>query len=567
MDGWIKLGTKLDTKSFDKQIEEVEEELKQLENILSKKKELNLSGEEIRKYEIDIEKLVNKLIDLKKKQEDLNKNDLKDVKKDIENIGDSTSKTIKKVSKWALAVFGIRSAYMFVRNSISTLSQYNEQLAADIEYINFALASSLEPIITRLVDLVFQLLYYVNSLAKAWFNVDLFANASINSFKKANKSANELKKNLAGFDEMNVLNENGSVGALGAKTPSYDLSKMFDEEQVVEVKKFWKEIDNFWEKDLITITENVSGIWGTFFKGLGLSGTGFYSIFKGVFESIGGLLLILVGVFAGNEELIKKGWEVFCKGLLEIFMGLIESIAGNLLTFLGIIQGLLIEVLGSISNIITFHLDSIKVGVTTLSDWIGGIIDNLSSKGEFVLSTALILIKGALDTVAELFGGLSKSVKQIFDGIIKLFKGDFKNGFESIGKGIANVFITALNTVVSAINTVWTGLLNIVDSVGSLFGKEWNLKTRLAIPKIPYLAKGGIVNMPGRGIPVGSAMAGEAGKEGVIPLTDSQAMEELGGAIGRYITINATLINQMNGRTISRELKKVQNESAFATNR
>lgn len=567
MDGWLRIGTKLETKEFDKQIESVKYELEQIEFELENKKELNLDTTTIRDYEKKAEKLKNKLIDLNKAQQNLEKANLNDVQKSIDNISDSTSKTLKKVSKWALAVFGIRSAYMFVRNAINTLSQYNDQLATDIEYINFALASSLEPIITRLVDLVFQLLYYVNSLAKAWFNVDLFANASINSFRKANKSASELKKNLAGFDEMNVLNENGSVGALGAGTPSYDLSEMFDEEQVAEVENFWKKIDKFWEEDLRVMTENTSGIWGAFFSGLGLTGIGLYHILKGVFELISSLFVILVGAFMGNEELIKQGWEKFCNGLINIFKGLMETLGGLIITSLGFIQGLFIEVFGALSNIIVGFCDGFKFLFESAAYYVGIAIDWLSSKGEFALSTALVLIKGTLDTVVNLFGGLSISIKQIFDGIIKLFKGDFKNGFINIGKGIANAFITVLNTVISAINAVWTSFLNIADSVGSWLGKEWNLKTKLSIPKIPYLAKGGIVNMPGRGIPVGSAMAGEAGKEGVIPLTDSQAMEELGSAIGRYITINATLINQMNGRTISRELKKVQNESAFATNR
>ena len=199
MDGWLRIGTKLETKEFDKQIESVKYELEQIEFELENKKELNLDTTTIRDYEKKAEKLKNKLIDLNKAQQNLEKANLNDVQKSIDNISDSTSKTIKKVSKWALAVFGIRSAYMFIRNSISTLSQYNDQLATDIEYINFALASSLEPIITKLVDLVFQLLYYVNSLAKAWFNVDLFANASLDDFRRANKSASELKDIEIGY--------------------------------------------------------------------------------------------------------------------------------------------------------------------------------------------------------------------------------------------------------------------------------------------------------------------------------------------------------------------------------
>ena len=81
------------------------------------------------------------------------------------------------------------------------------------------------------------------------------------------------------------------------------------------------------------------------------------------------------------------------------------------------------------------------------------------------------------------------------------------------------------------------------------------------------LAVGGIVNRPGRGVPVGGAITGERGAEGVIPLTDSQQMSLLGEAIGRYITVNANITNTMNGRVISRELQKVQNESDFAFNR
>lgn len=72
--------------------------------------------------------------------------------------------------------------------------------------------------------------------------------------------------------------------------------------------------------------------------------------------------------------------------------------------------------------------------------------------------------------------------------------------------------------------------------------------------------------MPNKGTLVGSAIAGESGREGVIPLTDSQAMETLGEAIGRYITINANITNTMNGRVISKQLQKIQNDRDFAYN-
>ena len=73
----------------------------------------------------------------------------------------------------------------------------------------------------------------------------------------------------------------------------------------------------------------------------------------------------------------------------------------------------------------------------------------------------------------------------------------------------------------------------------------------------------------GRGVPIGygQAIGGENKMEGVIPLTDSQQMQLLGEAIGRYVTINANITNTMNGRIISRELQKVNNTNDFAFNR
>ena len=93
-----------------------------------------------------------------------------------------------------------------------------------------------------------------------------------------------------------------------------------------------------------------------------------------------------------------------------------------------------------------------------------------------------------------------------------------------------------------------------------------NAKGAIYYPKLQYHASGGIINQPGRGIPITQHVGGERGPEGILPLTDSQQMDLLGQAIARYMTINLTNINQMNGRTISRELKRIEAQHDFATN-
>ena len=226
MDGYVQIGTKLDTKDFDAEIKYVESQLDEIEHKL-KQADMGFEVGDTQKLEAQYSRLVKQLDRFQKKQADLNKTDLSGVQNSIENIGKSTSKVITKMGKWALGIFAIESAYGFVRRTMSTLSQYNEKIASDVEYINFALASMLQPVIEGLINLAYKLLNYVNYIAKAWFGVDLFANASAKAMEKGSKSAEKMKKSLTGFDEMNVLNDNGSTGAMGA-TPSLDLSSPED---------------------------------------------------------------------------------------------------------------------------------------------------------------------------------------------------------------------------------------------------------------------------------------------------------------------------------------------------
>ena len=129
--------------------------------------------------------------------------------------------------------------------------------------------------------------------------------------------------------------------------------------------------------------------------------------------------------------------------------------------------------------------------------------------------------------------------------------------FKAVINGVLRAIENILNAPIKSINK----LLDVINKVPGI-----DLKT-LPTFSLPRLAVGGIVNMPSRGVPIGGAIAGEAGAEGVIPLTNSQAMETLGQAIGKYVTINANITNTMNGRVISRELQKVNSSSDFAFNR
>lgn len=505
MDGWVTLGTKLDTKNFDAQIKQVERKLNDIEAALELAGEggkFHLAETDMVDLEAEAEKLRNRLKSLKEQQDKLGKSNLVSVKRIMEDIGNSTGKVIKQVGRWTLAIFGVRAVYSFVRNSINTIANDNEQLKTDIDYMRNALAYSIEPIIGKIVDLAKQLMFYGAYLIKSWTEKNIFENAN-NSLKGANKQAKDLKKTMAGFDEMNVLSDNSSGG--GVATPSFDLSSI---EEMEEPK--W----------LIMIRD--IGQW------------------------------------------IIDNWQQVVFGLLltKLF---IDLLTGNWIGVVISFIGLLISAFFQIKDAIIVIWEDGRVVLGMFIDWIYDKF--IKPLGDFFGALWNGLVIG--------FEKAGNSIKTKFNSIVNFFKGiigTIVNLFKTIGTKVGNVlgsaFKTVINGVLKAIETILNKPIKSINSLLGVINKVPGINLeKLPTFNLPRLAVGGIVNMPSRGVPIGGAIAGEAGAEGVIPLTDSQAMETLGQAIGKYVTINANITNTMNGRVISRELQKVNSSSDFAFNR
>ena len=177
-------------------------------------------------------------------------------------------------------------------------------------------------------------------------------------------------------------------------------------------------------------------------------------------------------------------------------------------------------------------------------------------------------ISDVIKNSLNLFEGLFIGVKQILDGIIRIFKGDFKNGISLAMRGIGNIIISVLNTVINGFNAFILPMRGLIVAAGKITGKKWTMNT-IKIPRIPRLAKGGIINQPGRGVPIGygQAIGGENRAEGVIPLTDSQQMALLGETIGKYVKINNVIDVNMDSRRINRILQNSSDRVNFASNK
>lgn len=495
------------------------------------------------------------------------------LKKGFQKVNTSVASSIKHIGRLALGIISVASAYRLMSAASSTLGQYDEQYATNLEYIRYLIAQAIASALKYVVNLASTLLSYLNYILNAWFGITLFSKNSAKNFMNAKNSTGGISKNTGKikkdlqttpFDEMNILTDTSDSGTSGGTgggvvAPSIDPSMLQG-----EIPDWLKWIaDN---KDLILAV--MAGIGaGLLAWKLGLEGI------KAL-----GIGLLLAGIVYTIESLLEylqdPSWENFGKiiqgiGLAILGVGVIIGnvpliVAGAIVLIVGIIVEFWEQIKGFFQNGIDW--------LVSKSDWIhkmfGGTIGDLY---DFIVD----ILQDTLNS----FDGLFKGIKTIFDGIIKLVKGVFTGdwkmaweGLKQITKGVfdslwaiakwpLNMIISGLNALIRGANRIH---FNVPDWVPVIGGKQFGFN----IPQIPKLAKGTILNAPGRGVPVagGAALAGEAGREAYLPLSDTQLLEELGSTIGKHITINANITNNMNGRVISRQLQQIKNDREFAYN-
>ena len=148
----------------------MDEQAKIIDNLGPKQEKIS---NEIQKQKKQYENLNVRIAQMKNKLQDASEKPLKDMTKGI-------SKVIKSMGRWALAIFGIRSLYYGLRSLINTISEYNTELADKIKSIKTTIAFALEPVITKIVDLIYRLFQYLGYLIKVWTGKDIFASAAKN---------------------------------------------------------------------------------------------------------------------------------------------------------------------------------------------------------------------------------------------------------------------------------------------------------------------------------------------------------------------------------------------------
>lgn len=503
-------GLYMDVDKAKNDLEKLEKTLKNLENDKLKPRNPFETWQELPKINNNIQKVKNNINILKKDISALNNSKitklgllfskLKDKAlqfslyiKNIKNeektpIGESLKPVLKNIKRFSLSLLGLHSIWRMVSRASSSYLSQDIELSNKLQAAWIGLGATIAPILEGMANLFVKMVSYFNIFIKSLTGVDYLSKAMSKATNKTNntrKAIKDLKGELAGFDEINNIDNSSNLNN-GVSPNEIGWVNAFND---VKLDDSWvKAIKDFGEWLKINAEPISTGLFiitGTIllFKGaLIVTSIALDSFNKKAF----GITLIIIGLsmaIAGVTELFKEGGNE-TKAWIYILGGLIAVVAGVGLIFGGIpaiialvvgsvLAGILFitkhweDILGFVSKTPNFILDAFK--------FIGDIISTPFEEG-------INIIKGVWEGAKQFFAG----IKEFFAGIFTLDTNRIAGGLKGMLRGMGNIIISfiegSINAFLSPINMA-IKTINKIPGISIPF-----LKVR--VPKIPQLNVG-----------------------------------------------------------------------------
>lgn len=278
---------------------------------------------------------------------------------------------------------------------------------------------------------------------------------------------------------MNVLADNtssgtgasGGAGGSDFEMPSFDLSKIDG-----KVPDWLQWIIDHKEEILAVLTGIVTAL--TLIK-LGVSGI----TALGIGVMVAGIVLAIQGLL---DYLKDPSWENFGKiitgvGIAIVGLGIIiGSLPVALIGAILVIDGFLVKNWEKIKGKLDTWGEWLHGKFESLQKWVGEKLDWLPEKfgdvGKIiksVIQTGILfitsLIEGIYKTIVDIYDKIFTGVKEVFDGIIKIFKGNFKDGIKEIADGLLKIFIGIWEGMSFAFVTAWNTIIGMFNNGGEIF--------------------------------------------------------------------------------------------------
>lgn len=306
---------------------------------------------------------------------------------------------------------------------------------------------------------------------------------------------------------------------------------------IATVVDLWQKSKSF-RDDIVSILGNIATIVQKVF----------INIVAPIISTVAGIIKDFVNMVL---KPLWNAWEnVFqsIMGLLSDFLKVATPIFSTILDILGPIFKLALTVLrGTFDMVFSAIRGIIELAGKTICERVNNIREFFRNLGEWMEVTfgfkwknVFEAVKNIVKAFRDYMGPIISSVQVIFMGLANfiggVFSGNWKRAwlgvkqiFESIVSGLGHIFKAPLNFMIDGINKFLSGIgkIKIPDWVPGVGGKGFS------IPKIPRLAKGGIVSAST------IANIGEAGTEAVIPLQrNTQGLDMIAEKISERLSLS-----------------------------
>lgn len=192
--------------------------------------------------------------------------------------------------------------------------------------------------------------------------------------------------------------------------------------------------------------------------------------------------------------------------------------------------------------------ERLKPAISAVGTAVGYLFKNVMAPFGIWLSSKFVnVLTGAFETIGDVIKGITKSFKGLNTFLNGIFLEDNRKAWEGLKMIVSGIFDALVGLIKRPVNLIIDAFNSIIDMANSMVSlPEWmtgGKSMNLSIPKIPKLARGGIVDSPTM------AMVGEAGSELIMPLENTSFVDKMASALGNAVLSAMQVSNNGTNRT------------------
>lgn len=461
-------------------------------------------------------------------------------------------------------ISGIQNAVNKVKTIVSDFKNFMQQNAP-------AITSLLAGILAGFV--AFQ-------TARNWGTITKTATSALNALRNNLLNITDVMKNFTKYPNLIIKGITGIsapalaiVALIAAITAAlvylYQTSETFREAVNEAVSSLMDILSNFYNSVLLPVFSLLADLFNTiivplatfladvFITAVDAVASVVLSIWNNVLAPIANFLVDVLGIALQGVIDIWEAWKPTIELIFEALNWIWDTVLKPIVewiknTFIAtfeqwgeVINELIPSVEGIFQGLVDFF-----VGVFTLD--IGqawqGITEIFQSFDNFlsgIFSTDWTTCFGSLGEVLNGFfstvSTIWEGIKQVFNGIVTFISGVFSGDWGQAWQGVVQIFSGIFNTISGVVkgpvNTVISLVNGAIDRING-FGfdvPDWvpfigGKSFRVNVPKLRYLAQGGIADKATLGV------FGEAGEEAIIPLErNTGGIQKIAQKLGQYM--------------------------------